>query len=348
MVPKGEEIRYNVSLAKSCNAITGHQVVVEAANNLGGNGCVNGIWMHRSDLLTESTVTNYPQAMPGVSYVVCRRRKGTTKDAFRDGIEEYANMREHASRLYAECGATPSGGPSKGKLGCQLELDLSNERLEPDTPSSSKEELKLFKVQWLWTIIPVEVAPGNVIEKAHILQLGMYLRSILREQQDRRFALGLLFVDDKLFLFYCDPSGLLCTISDPIYIHKDPLELIQVISSFALMSPSKLGWDTTMKLVTSKIACPRYSFDSEIPLDPLPHDADDINWQITLGTSVYRTVECIYKPKDEVMIGKATLVWKAVCVEEVTVELPHAQQDKFVTIKQTWVPIQEGVLNEFD
>ncbi|KAF9536647.1 hypothetical protein CPC08DRAFT_773586, partial [Agrocybe pediades] len=115
--------------------------------------------------------------------------------------------------------------------------------------------------------------------------------------------------------FYCDRSGLLCTLNDPIYIHEKPLELIRVISSFSLMSPSKLGWDTTMKLVTNKITLPRYSFDSEIPLDLLPHDAEEINWEITLGASY------------EVMIGKATLVWKAVCVKGDHVHSsPHSQQ----------------------
>ncbi|KAF9536648.1 hypothetical protein CPC08DRAFT_731543, partial [Agrocybe pediades] len=142
-------------------------VVVDGANNLGENGRVNGVWMHRCRQFLMSSVGG------GL-------RTGTSKDAFRDGIEEYANLRERASCSYAECCATPSDGPSKGKLGRQLELDLQNEILEPDTPSLSKEEaslriLKLLKVQWLRSIIPIELAPENEIEKVHIVKLGMYL-----------------------------------------------------------------------------------------------------------------------------------------------------------------------------
>ncbi|KAF9553885.1 hypothetical protein CPC08DRAFT_727579 [Agrocybe pediades] len=283
-VSEGHEARYYISLAKACNAINSHQVVVGAANILGENGSVDGVWMHRNESLTDSACRNYPQTRPGISYV---------------GNDEYAALRECASGLVANCPTLPYAGQSKGKLESQLELDLPNERLEPDAPSVSKEEGYTY---------------------------------------DRFCENSLLFVDEKLFLFYCDRSGLLCTVNDPIYIHENPLELIRVISSFALMSPSKLGWDTTMKLVTSKITIPRYSFDSEIPLDLLPHDTEEINWEITLGTHVYRTVECIYKPWYEVMIGTATLVWKGFCVEGDNVESSHAQQ----------VPVQEGVLNEYE
>ncbi|KAF4617289.1 hypothetical protein D9613_005649 [Agrocybe pediades] len=123
---------------------------------------------------------------------------------------------------------------------------------------------------------------------------------------------------DKLFLFYGNRSGLLCTVDDPIYIHENPLELIRVISSVALMSLSKL--------VTSEITVPRHSFDSEIPLNLLLHGTEEIKWEITLGNNVYRTVEYIYKPWCEIMIGTAMLVWKAVCVKEDDVKSPHAQQ----------------------
>ncbi|KAF4617290.1 hypothetical protein D9613_005648 [Agrocybe pediades] len=330
-VSEGQEARYYISLAKACNAINSHQVVAEAANILGENESVDGVWMHRPESLTDSVYRHYTETRPGISYVVCRRRKRTAEDAFRDGINEYVALRECASGV---------AGPSKGKQKSQPKLDSNGNY------SLNENEVRMLRVQWLRTIIPVQIAPGNRVEKAHIVQLGIYLRSILQNQQDRHFALGLLFVDEELFLFYCDRSGLLCTINDPIYIHEDPLELIRVISSFALMSPSRLGWDTTMKLVTSKIASPQYSFDSEIPLDMLPHQTADIDWEITLGSNIYRTSECIYNPRDEVMIGKATLIWKAVCKN--SNELPHAEQGKLVTIKQSWVPVLEGVLSELD
>ncbi|KAF9561102.1 hypothetical protein CPC08DRAFT_817919 [Agrocybe pediades] len=330
-VSEGQEARYYISLAKACNAINSHQVVVEAANILGENESVDGVWMHRPESLTDSVYRHYTETRPGISYVVCRRSKGTAEDAFRDGINEYVALRECASGV---------AGPSKGKQKSQPKLDSNGNY------SLNEKEVRMLRVQWLRTIIPVQIAPGNRVEKAQIVQLGIYLRLILQNQQDRHFALDLLFVDEELFLFYCDRSGLLCTINDPIYIHEDPLELIRVISSFALMSPSRLGWDTAMKLVTSKITSPRYSFDSEIPLDILPHKTADIDWEITLGSNIYRTSECIYNPRDEVMIGNATLIWKAVCKNND--ELPHAEQGKLVTIKQSWVPVLEGVLSELD
>jgi len=80
---------------------------------------------------------------------------------------------------------------------------------------------------WLRVHVPVEIKTGSEDEdilKA-VSQLGGYLRQVLREQMDRRFALGLVFCDTLLSVWLCDRSGLLGTLRS-IDVHKvSPLYL---------------------------------------------------------------------------------------------------------------------------
>jgi len=52
---------------------------------------------------------------------------------------------------------------------------------------------------------PLEDRQGSVV------QLLVYMRQILREQQDRCFVFGILLFHRSLSLWYCDRSGVLGT-----------------------------------------------------------------------------------------------------------------------------------------
>jgi hypothetical protein len=84
-----------------------------------------------------------------------------------------------------------------------------------------KDLAKLLDIWWLRVHIPVEIKTKkddkDVLDA--VKQLCGYLRQILREQMDRRFALGLTFCGTDLSVWLCDRSGLLGT-RTPINVHK--------------------------------------------------------------------------------------------------------------------------------
>jgi hypothetical protein len=94
-------------------------------------------------------------------------------------------------------------------------------RLVAPRHHQKKELEEKLQTWWLRVHVPVEIkAKADDKEVlAAVKQLCGYLRQVLREQMDRRFALGLVFCGTDLSVWLCDRSGLLGT-AIPINVHK--------------------------------------------------------------------------------------------------------------------------------
>ncbi|TFY81315.1 hypothetical protein EWM64_g2696 [Hericium alpestre] len=157
----------------------------------------------------------------------------------------------------------------------------------------SKELAEKCSVWWLRVLAPVEMKPKDDLEnrKIGVDQLCRYLRQVLREQLDRRFALGLLVCKSKLSVWFCDRSGLLGT-ATPIDIHTDPRKFVQVIMAFSCLHPSKLGWDQSMMIYRLDTRTRHFSTDRGVTI------AD-------YESTIYRTKWAILLPeKDGLATGK--------------------------------------------
>ncbi|KAJ2935648.1 hypothetical protein H1R20_g1446, partial [Candolleomyces eurysporus] len=118
--------------------------------------------------------------------------------------------------------------------------------------------LKSIFASWIKTLCVLEVKSWNprdpedkdwpVLDRETVLQLMTYMRCTLREQQDRRFVFGMTLFHRSLSVWYGDRQGVIGT-ATPIDIDQNPLLFIRVVASFSLLSPEKLGYDPTMKLV---------------------------------------------------------------------------------------------------
>jgi hypothetical protein len=138
--------------------------------------------------------------------------------------------------------------------------------------------LQLQLIWWLQIIAAVEMKRTDSQNWQDVVkQLFGYLRRILREQLDRRFVFGLTLGPDMMTVWLHDRSGVIGT-KTAINIHKvgeiifynrtwninifhlqEPLKFIQVIASFSLLPPEKLGFDPTIEmLVSPNQAVPSY------------------------------------------------------------------------------------------
>lgn len=175
-----------------------------------------------------------------------------------------------------------------------------------------KELCRKFDSRWLRTHVPVEIKATNGKEEmlSGIVQLSRYMRTMLAKQLDRRFAIGLLLCDSKLTVWLCDRSGLVGT-RTAIDIHdvrlfvflicfhlltptgrfififlffvcyaQEPEKFIQVIISLSRLNPSRLGYDTTMRIYRMDTATYHLSTDNDVNVDDYGASPHETTWAI--------------------------------------------------------------------
>jgi hypothetical protein len=156
-----------------------------------------------------------------------------------------------------------------------------------------------------------------------IFQACTYLRLILREQLDRRFAFALLLCDDELTVLLNDRSGLVYT-KDPINIHQEPLRFTQVIAAFSILSPSQVGWDPQMRVYDPESRQSRPSYDIKDgffkPNLAKTHWEIDIPGPLDSPREEVITLCAISINRSEVMCGRATLVWEVIRKQELNID----------------------------
>ncbi|KAA1477283.1 hypothetical protein DENSPDRAFT_828628 [Dentipellis sp. KUC8613] len=206
-------------------------------------------------------------------------------------------------------------------------------------PRTQHEELsqKLSR-WWLRVHVPVEVQYEDSEEEtwAGVDRLCGYMKSVLAEQLDRRFAVGLLVCKDKLTVWLCDRSGLIGT-RVPIDIHKEPKKFIHVMMGLSCLEPARLGWDPTMKIVCKGKDGVEYraSTSAQVTINDFGRTAYETKWAIFVpkedGSAAgewYTTVRILSIERAAMMTGRATLIWV----------VTKAGDGKRFVLKQTWCP----------
>ncbi|TFY51397.1 hypothetical protein EVG20_g11017, partial [Dentipellis fragilis] len=186
--------------------------------------------------------------------------------------------------------------------------------------STQHDELsKTLSMWWLRVHVPVKIECEDSEEDmwAGVDQLCIYMKSVLAEQLDRRFVIGLLVCKYKLTVWLCDRSGLVGT-RTPIDIHKEPNKFIHVMMALSCLEPARLGWDPTMKVVCPGTDGPEYhlSTSAQVTVKNFGKTAYETKWAIFLpredGSAEgewYVTVRALSLVRAAMMTGRATLVW---------------------------------------
>jgi hypothetical protein len=195
----------------------------------------------------------------------------------------------------------------------------------PDNPKTNltleDEKGRPTRLWWRRVLVPMEVK--QISGNPAIIQLMSYIRLVLREQADRRFTFGFVLSLQTFTVYIADRSGSLQSI--PINIHQEPKTFIRVMAGLSLLSPSRLGWDTTMKILKNP----------EAPVDRLEYEyswrtgeiespgiglAYDEAWVVEMTTKgddgVERRVqfvlfEALSLLRAGVIRGRGTRIWKA-------------------------------------
>ncbi|KAA1477291.1 hypothetical protein DENSPDRAFT_581245 [Dentipellis sp. KUC8613] len=208
-------------------------------------------------------------------------------------------------------------------------------------PRTQHEELsKKLSRWWLRVHVPVEVQYEDSEEEmwAGVDRLCGYMKSVLAEQLDRRFAVGLLVCKDKLTVWLCDRSGLIGT-RVPIDIQKEPKKFIHVMMGLSCLEPARLGWDPTMKIVCQGMDGTehRLSTSAQVTINDFGRTAYETKWAIFVpkedGSAAgewYTTSRILSVERVAMMTGRATLIW-------VVTKAGDSTRKRFV-LKQTWRP----------
>ncbi|KIJ28942.1 hypothetical protein M422DRAFT_37145 [Sphaerobolus stellatus SS14] len=204
----------------------------------------------------------------------------------------------------------------------------------------AEEEARLLSIWWLQMFGVLECKPKPTEILSALLQLCGYVRQILREQVDRRFALGLTLCFDKLNVYLFDRSGILGT-ATPIDINKEPKKLIRTIAAYSMLPAKDLGWDPTMLRYHQGSQMPSYTFWETVSGSDTIYD---IQWVIRMKCKEvqaqeqakeqdFLTVRSLSLIGAEIMCGRATLVWEVVRFLDFLHPLP--EPEVFV-LKQSW------------
>ncbi|TRM59825.1 hypothetical protein BD626DRAFT_143997 [Schizophyllum amplum] len=228
------------------------------------------------------------------------------------------------------------------KPDCLLALAAFGDIMDMDDETLEKEKKKtLF---WLQAVAAVEAKRKiDQTDEDVVRQLLGYLRMIMVEQKDRRFALGLAYSRARLSVWLQDRSGVL-GMDKAIDMHKEPKKFIQVIAAFAVLPAHRLGFDPTMKL-WRKAAEPIHTyrtcssgpdrFDVKLYKD----NNYATQWVIETQHETYLTLKALSLLRTDVVRGSGSIVWAAVPYNE---RGKHPDERQTVVLKQAWRPEGPG------
>ncbi|KAA1477282.1 hypothetical protein DENSPDRAFT_933622 [Dentipellis sp. KUC8613] len=254
------------------------------------------------------------------------------------------SLDDYASLIRPDIVASLSKG-SDDKAVAENETRLLEQANGKKLSRAEREELSdELSVWWLRVHVPVEVKYKDNEQEMRVAvdQLCNYMKSVLAEQLDRRFVIGLAICKYKLTVWLCDRSGLIGT-KTHIDIHKEPKKFIHVLMGLSCLEPARLGWDPTMKIGCkgTKGIEYRLSTSADVLVEHFGKTAYETKWAIFLpkedGSTEgewYVTVRALSIVRAAMMTGRATLVWLVTKIGE---------NERFV-LKQTWRP--ENVLTE--
>ncbi|KAI8968745.1 hypothetical protein BD414DRAFT_582045 [Trametes punicea] len=211
---------------------------------------------------------------------------------------------------------------------------------------SALAEDKKEELFWLQAVAAVEAKREiRVKDEELILQLLCYLRMILVEQKDRRFALGLALSRTQISVWLQDRSGVL-GMNKAIDIHTEPKKFIQVIAAFSLLPAHRLGFDPTMRLAREPSA-PIHPYrlcstgPDQFDVELYKRNNYSTQWVIETKNGVYVTLKALSLLRTDVVHGSGSIVWAVFLYDER--HMDPGQRQIFV-LKQAWR--LEGMANE--
>ncbi|PKB97414.1 hypothetical protein RhiirA5_433202 [Rhizophagus irregularis] len=154
------------------------------------------------------------------------------------------------------------------------------------------------------------------------LELAGYVREIFGNQPTRRFVFGFTICGASIRIWLFDRSGGIG--SHAFSIHKDPKMFIRVITEFATMGDSQLGYDPSVLVYPFSIG--RMDFKKDM------HSVSEGQSGTTAESKIERFVLVKKIFHRAVICGRATVCWKAHRLDEDGKEL----MDKAYIIKDSW------------
>ncbi|TRM67376.1 hypothetical protein BD626DRAFT_395870 [Schizophyllum amplum] len=236
------------------------------------------------------------------------------------------------------------------KPDCILAL-AALKRIVMDMDDGALQEEKKKILFWLQAVAVVEGKRVNQSDESVVRQLLGYLRMIMVEQKDRRFALGLAYSRTQLSVWLQDRSGAL-GMDEPIQIHKEPKKFIQIIAALAILPAHRLGFDPTMQLYRQDAPpIPTYRLASSAPDDfdikLYKENNYATQWVIKTEAGAFVTLKALSLLRTDVVRGSGSIVWAAVRYEDLD---KHPDQRQTVVLKQAWRTEgreNEGALYEY-
>ena len=227
--------------------------------------------------------------------------------------------------------------PSYDTKAADLQPDIIAALGVPDTPKDTSAKSSVpTKVPWHRILVPMEVKKGDV-EKAAALQLFTYIRQVFHESVDRRFVFGLVLADRNITIYLADRSGVLGstsfnmhdvrhhflygTLSNQFSLTQDRRSLVHLIAGFSLIDIDRLGWDTTMTVVHKSMkGNPLLSYEIQFQDDGHLQWYSEYFWRMVVHgiqpdgnvkEEAFILFHHLSLSRGEVILGRATRVWKA-------------------------------------
>ncbi|KAF8638239.1 hypothetical protein AX16_010532, partial [Volvariella volvacea WC 439] len=221
---KGLENKYYEPFIEICNDI--RQVLEDIQRALGiSQPVLNGKWVNHSKYIVKSMNKESAEVRPDCALVYDIEEQ----DRINASIAKYSEIIEnHKQRVVGDQGdmaPTIQGGTKRTLSGDHKGADAGQSvsdkmgKVESEIEKLRKKKANALAVWWMQVFIPAEVKVEASEYQKGVKQLFHYIRQILRDQLDRRFVIGLLLVKDRLYIWMCDRSGAVGTIS-PINIHN--------------------------------------------------------------------------------------------------------------------------------
>ncbi|CDO70324.1 hypothetical protein BN946_scf184843.g13 [Trametes cinnabarina] len=231
---------------------------------------------------------------------------------------------------------------------CTLSMAMAGDAVFEDASLSAEQKEKLW---WLQFVAVVEArSTPNQNEVKLVLKLVDCLRSVMIEQKDRRFVLGILLSAAQASVWLHDRSGVL-GMSVPVNVHENPKDFVHIIAAMSVLPAHRLGFDPDMRLArepSPPIHMYRLSSTGpdkfDIELYRKSHYVTQ--WVIDTKSGAFITLSAISLIRTNVAIGSGCMVWAV--IRYVDRHQDPSRREVFV-LKQQWKSkghLDEGAIYE--
>ncbi|KAI9065067.1 hypothetical protein FKP32DRAFT_1590961 [Trametes sanguinea] len=196
---------------------------------------------------------------------------------------------------------------------CALTTAIADAVIDDSSVSDAEKDT----LWWLQFVAVVEAKRSfDQQDEDLIVQLLGYLRLMMVEQKDRRFALGLFLSSTQMSVWLQDRSGVL-GMDVPINIHQNPMDFIHIITALAILPAHRLGFDPSMKLAREPLPpIHTYRLSSESPdkfdVEIYKKSNYATQWVIAVENEIFMTLRAMSLLRTDVVHGSGSIVWAVI------------------------------------